>query len=177
VLGGTRFVGRAVVADALARGWDVTAVHRGVTGALPSEVATLGVDRSDPAALEAALGDGRWDGVVDTWSGAPAVATAGAALLAGRAERYAFASSISLYRWGSTGTSARRSWTATPRRGTTSTTRRSSAAPRTASRRPSPMPCSRARPRPGAARGHRPAALVAPVHGLPEEVERRLLDG
>jgi len=100
VLGGTRFVGRAVVADALARGWDVTAVHRGVTDALPSEVATLEVDRSDPAALEAALGDGRWDGVVDTWSGAPAVATAGAALLAGRAERYAFVSSISVYRWG-----------------------------------------------------------------------------
>ena len=32
VLGGTRFVGRAVVQDALDRGWDVTALHRGVTG-------------------------------------------------------------------------------------------------------------------------------------------------
>ncbi len=32
VLGGTRFVGRAVIEEALVRGWDVTAVNRGITG-------------------------------------------------------------------------------------------------------------------------------------------------
>ena len=33
VLGGTRFVGRAVVQDALARGWDVTALNRALDAA------------------------------------------------------------------------------------------------------------------------------------------------
>ncbi|WP_299034719.1 NAD-dependent epimerase/dehydratase family protein [uncultured Pseudokineococcus sp.] len=100
VLGGTRFVGRAVVADALARGWDVTALHRGVTGQLPPEVTVLHADRTDGAALEAALAGARWDGVVDTWSGAPRVATDAARLLAGRVERCAYVSSGSVYRWG-----------------------------------------------------------------------------
>jgi 2'-hydroxyisoflavone reductase len=47
VLGGTRFVGRTVVQEALARGWSVTALHRGVTGALPPEVTTRHADRTD----------------------------------------------------------------------------------------------------------------------------------
>ena len=33
VLGGSAFVGRAIVDDALARGWDVTTFNRGVTAA------------------------------------------------------------------------------------------------------------------------------------------------
>lgn len=33
--------------QALARGWSVTALHRGVTGTLPPEVATLHADRTD----------------------------------------------------------------------------------------------------------------------------------
>ncbi len=49
VLGGTRFVGRAVVEEALARGWEVDAVHRGVTGALPDGARALHADRTDPA--------------------------------------------------------------------------------------------------------------------------------
>ncbi|WP_345712155.1 NAD-dependent epimerase/dehydratase family protein, partial [Kineococcus glutinatus] len=56
VLGGTRFVGRAVVAAALERGWDVTALHRGTTGALPARVRALHADRTDRAALAAAVG-------------------------------------------------------------------------------------------------------------------------
>jgi len=101
VLGGTRFVGRAVVSDALARGWHVTAVHRGVTGALPAEVTALRADRSSPGALAEALGDGSWDLVVDTWAGAPAVAADAARLLTGRVERYGYVSSMSVYTWGS----------------------------------------------------------------------------
>ena len=101
VLGGTRFVGRAVVQDALARGWEVTALHRGLAGTVPDGVRTLTADRTDLNALAAALGDERWDAVVDTWDGAPAVATAAADLLRGRVDAYGYVSSGSVYAWGS----------------------------------------------------------------------------
>ena len=101
VLGGTRFVGRAVVDDALTRGWEVSAVHRGQTGTLPAGVRTLQADRTSPAALSAALGDATWDAVVDTWAGAPAVAGLAAKLLHGRATRFGYVSSLSVYVWGS----------------------------------------------------------------------------
>jgi len=100
VLGGTRFVGRAVVADALARGWEVTALNRGVSGALPAGTRALQADRTSPAALEAALGDATWDVVVDTWAGAPAVARHCAQLLRGRTSRFGYISSLSVYVWG-----------------------------------------------------------------------------
>lgn len=100
VLGGTRFVGRAAVAEALDRGWQVTAIHRGQTGRLPDGVEARFADRSDPAALAAALGDDSWDAVVDTWSGAPRVATLAASLLQGRARHYGYISTTSVYVWG-----------------------------------------------------------------------------
>jgi 2'-hydroxyisoflavone reductase len=100
VLGGTRFVGRAVVQEALARGWEVTALHRGVTSALPPEVRALHADRTDIDALASALGGGTWEAVVDTWSGAPVVATAAARLLRDRVRRYGYVSSASVYVWG-----------------------------------------------------------------------------
>jgi nucleoside-diphosphate-sugar epimerase len=101
VLGGTRFVGRALVDDALQRGWQVTAVHRGRTGQLPDRVDARYADRTDATALAAAVGDDRWDAVVDTWSGAPAVATQAARLLVDRAQRYGYVSSTSVYVGGS----------------------------------------------------------------------------
>ncbi|HEV7192537.1 MAG TPA: NAD-dependent epimerase/dehydratase family protein [Jatrophihabitantaceae bacterium] len=100
VLGGTRFVGRAVVADALARGWDVTALHRGITGAPADGANQLLADRCDPLALAEALGGASWDAVVDTWSGAPAAARTAAQLLRGHARKYGYVSSCSVYEWG-----------------------------------------------------------------------------
>lgn len=100
VLGGTRFVGRAVVDDALARGWEVSAVHRGLTGTLPAGVRPLPADRTAEGALAAALGDGTWDAVVDTWADAPAVARLAARLLRGRVRRFGYVSSLSVYVWG-----------------------------------------------------------------------------
>lgn len=100
VLGGTRFVGRAIVQDALARGWDVTTVHRGLTGAPPPGAISLVTDRAVPGGLGRALGDDAWDLVVDTWDGAPRVATEAARVLRGRATRYGYVSSISVYVWG-----------------------------------------------------------------------------
>jgi len=101
VLGGTRFVGRAVIQEALVLGWDVTAVHRGVTGAVPDAVAGLRADRTVPGELAGALGEQSWDVAVDTWDGSPRVATEAARLLAGRVESYGYVSSGSVYVWGS----------------------------------------------------------------------------
>lgn len=97
VLGGTRFVGRAVVEAAVARGWQVTGLHRGVTGTLPDGAEPLLADRTDPAALAAALGDRSWDAVLDTWAAAPAVARTAAEALSGRVARAAYVSSRSVY--------------------------------------------------------------------------------
>ncbi len=97
VLGGTQFVGRAVVLDALSRGWQVTALHRGLTGTLPPEVEHLTADRTDPVSLAAALDGRSFDLAVDTWSSAPRVVQVAARLLVGRVRRLAYVSSLSVY--------------------------------------------------------------------------------
>lgn len=99
VLGGTHFVGRAVVAEALARGDEVTAVTRGVSGNPGAAAEAIRADRTAGGALAAALGDRSWDAVIDTWSGAPRVVADSARLLAGRAGHYGYVSSRSVYRW------------------------------------------------------------------------------
>lgn len=96
VLGGTRFVGRAVVADALSRGWSVTALHRGVTGTLPDGVRTVVADRTSYDDTARALDGLEPDLVVDTWSGAPVVVQHAVRALAGRG-RYGYVSSVSVY--------------------------------------------------------------------------------
>jgi nucleoside-diphosphate-sugar epimerase len=96
VLGGSSFVGRAVVEEGVARGWAVTTVNRG-RGAWshPAARRILG-DRDDPTTL-APLGAEDWDVVVDTWSGAPRAVRDSAAVLASRAGHYAYVSSGSVY--------------------------------------------------------------------------------
>ncbi|MGZ3115141.1 SDR family oxidoreductase [Streptomyces sp. H62] len=95
VLGGTEFVGRAVVEAALGRGWEVTVFHRG-RHAPPPGVRSLHGDRTAPDGLTA-LADGTWDAVVDTWSAAPRAVRDAARLLRGRASRYVYVSSCSVY--------------------------------------------------------------------------------
>ncbi|MEU4233866.1 NAD-dependent epimerase/dehydratase family protein [Nonomuraea sp. NPDC026600] len=95
VLGGTEFVGRAFVDEALASGWDVTVFNRG-KHAPPPTVTALRGDRAEAGGL-AALGTGEWDVVVDTWSWAPSAVRDAAALLAGRAGHYVYVSSRSVY--------------------------------------------------------------------------------
>src|SRR5215217_4307593 len=84
VLGGSAFAGRAVVEDALKRGWAVTTFNRGRSPAAHRDVARLVGDRLRQDDLRQ-LGKGTWDYVVDAWSGAPRAAAASAALLADRA--------------------------------------------------------------------------------------------
>jgi nucleoside-diphosphate-sugar epimerase len=95
MLGGTGFVGRAVVEEGVRRGWEVTLFHRGLRGAPPEGVArsVVGEREGDLAGL----GRGEWDAVVDTWSGAPGVVGRAAGVLAGRVGRYAYVSSRSVY--------------------------------------------------------------------------------
>ncbi|WP_438486633.1 NAD-dependent epimerase/dehydratase family protein [Streptomyces sp. S186] len=95
MLGGTEFVGRALAEAALARGWDVTVFHRG-RHAAPEGVAVRHGDRLAEGGL-AALEDGEWDAVVDTWSAAPVAVRDTARLLAGRVGSYAYISSGSVY--------------------------------------------------------------------------------
>lgn len=64
VLGGTRFLSRAVAAAAVARGHEVTCVARGESGPVPGGATLLVADRDAPAALEPLRGQ-RFDAVVD----------------------------------------------------------------------------------------------------------------
>ncbi|RBY74692.1 epimerase [Blastococcus sp. TF02-09] len=97
VLGGTHFLGRHVVAAALARGHDVATFTRGVSGAPPEGVRALHGDRDDPDALPRALADWAPELVVDTSCQTRAAARNAAAALAG-VSGYAFVSSLNAYR-------------------------------------------------------------------------------
>ncbi|MBI1351943.1 MAG: NAD-dependent epimerase/dehydratase family protein [Actinomycetales bacterium] len=100
ILGGTRHVGRAAVEHALALGWEVTAVNRGIGRSLPDGVTFARADRTVPGDLERALAEaGAFDLVVDTWSRAPRIVQDSTRLLADRTPCYAYVSSISVYTW------------------------------------------------------------------------------
>jgi 2'-hydroxyisoflavone reductase len=101
VLGGTKFLGRAIVEAALARGHELTLFNRGQTNAeLFPEVEHLTGDRDgDLTALEG----GRWDAAVDTSGYFPRIVRESAELLARRADHYTFISSVSVYADMSTG--------------------------------------------------------------------------
>ncbi|HEU4807645.1 MAG TPA: NAD-dependent epimerase/dehydratase family protein, partial [Homoserinimonas sp.] len=95
ILGGTEFVGRAFVDEALAADWEVTTLNRGSNPA-PDGVTALHGDRNQVDGL-AALADGEWDVVVDTWSWAPIAVRRSATLLRDRTEHYVYVSSRSVY--------------------------------------------------------------------------------
>lgn len=98
MLGGTVFVGPAVVKAALARGHCVTLFNRGRSnpGLFP-RLETLRGDRLSGAEGLAALRGRRFDAVVDTWADASAPVDQAARLLAGQAAHYLYMSSISVY--------------------------------------------------------------------------------
>jgi 2'-hydroxyisoflavone reductase len=96
VLGGTDFVGPAVVAAARARGDDVTIFHRGQTGSAPHGVRVILGDRTNASDLDA-LATESWDMVVDAWSRAPRVVLSAARALEPHAAPYVYISTISVY--------------------------------------------------------------------------------
>ena len=97
ILGGTRFVGRHVAAQLLDRGAQVTLLHRGVTGEGIAGAASVVGDRSAPDGL-AALGDQRFDAVVDMSAYFSEWTRAAAETLRGRVSHYVFISSGAVYR-------------------------------------------------------------------------------
>ena len=95
VLGGTKFLGRAAVEAALARGHEVTLFNRGETNPeLFPEAETLRGDREhDLSSLK-----GRsWDAVIDPSGYVPHVVRASAEALADSVGHYLFISSVSVY--------------------------------------------------------------------------------
>jgi nucleoside-diphosphate-sugar epimerase len=95
LLGGPKFLGRAVIDAALARGHELTQFNRGITGTdLYPEVERIVGDRD--GGLDGLRGR-PWDAVVDTSGYVPRVVGAGARVLADAVGHYVFVSSIAVY--------------------------------------------------------------------------------
>lgn len=99
VMGGTVFVGPAVVKAALARGHKVTIFNRGQSNpALFPSVERLKGDRTVIGGVGLnALKGRQFDCVVDTWADAPKAVEESARLLKDQVKRYLYVSSISVY--------------------------------------------------------------------------------
>ncbi|MFF4651529.1 NAD-dependent epimerase/dehydratase family protein [Streptomyces sp. NPDC001380] len=97
VIGGTEFLGRAFVAQALERGDRVTTFNRGLSGPDAPGVETVRGDREVAGDLRALVEGRRWDAVVDTRGGVPKVVGETARILSGHADTYLFVSSCHAY--------------------------------------------------------------------------------
>jgi nucleoside-diphosphate-sugar epimerase len=95
VLGGTAWLGRAVVTAAAAGGHETTALARGVSGPGPAGVEMVRADRTRPGAYDAVRGR-TWDGVIDL-SRQPGQVRSAVAALGARAGHWVFVSSCSVY--------------------------------------------------------------------------------
>ncbi len=95
MLGGTAFLGPAIVDNALARGHEVTLFNRGRTNThLYPDLEKLVGDRLES---HEAIEGRKWDVVIDTSGYFPGVVEAAAAALAGNIGQYIFISSVSVY--------------------------------------------------------------------------------
>ncbi len=95
IIGGTRFLGRALVDEARAAGHTLTLFNRGRSNpALYPDVEQLHGDRDGGLA---ALAGRRWDAVIDTCGYVPRVVRAAADFLAAAVDHYTFISTMSVY--------------------------------------------------------------------------------
>ena len=94
-IGGTRFVGRAMVETANTRGHTCSLFHRGVSGAdlFPESEHILGDREQDLSALSGRT----WDAVVDVSGYKPSVVRESAKALKGSVGRYVFISTLSVF--------------------------------------------------------------------------------
>jgi 2'-hydroxyisoflavone reductase len=100
VLGGTFFLGPAIVQSALDRGHEVTLFNRGRTnpGLFPGLERIRGDRDPERPDLGGLAGERRWDAVIDVWPSNPHTVARTAALLKDRTDRYLFISTIVAYR-------------------------------------------------------------------------------
>jgi 2'-hydroxyisoflavone reductase len=95
VLGGTRFLGRAVVEAALADEARVTLFNRGLTA--PNLFPDAIHLRGDRLADVSALSKGAWDIVIDVAAYEPRAVELAVEALGDRVDRYVFVSTVSVY--------------------------------------------------------------------------------
>jgi 2'-hydroxyisoflavone reductase len=94
ILGGTKFLGRHLVAAALARHHEVTLFNRGQLSPALTGVETIHGNRNTDLTK---LQGRRWDAVIDTCGYLPRIVRASAEALSGAIDRYVFISSLSVY--------------------------------------------------------------------------------
>jgi 2'-hydroxyisoflavone reductase len=97
VLGGTAFVGRTVVTEALAAGWEVTTFNRGISGEDVDGVRSVRGDRMNADDVRRLAAWGGWDLVVDTSGYVPRNVLAVVTALEPVANRFLFMSTVSVY--------------------------------------------------------------------------------
>lgn len=98
VIGGTRFVGRAIVQRLLAEGHGVTLFNRGLTpDPFGTRVRRVLGERSDPEAWRQALGRRRYDAVVDVIATREEHTRQAVTMLAGRTDHFVHISTASVY--------------------------------------------------------------------------------
>lgn len=95
ILGGTRFLGKALVEEGLNRGHEITLFNRGNNKEVFSEVEQLIGDRDGDVSQ---LKNRKWDVVMDTCGFAPHQMKKVAAVLGKTIEHYTYISSISVYK-------------------------------------------------------------------------------
>ena len=100
VLGGTNFLGPAVVRAAVIGGHRVTLFNRGITNPelFPFLEKLRGL-RSTTVSEEnwTAVGSRRWDAIIDVWPSDPSLAESAAKRLRGQTDHYLYVSSIAAY--------------------------------------------------------------------------------
>ncbi|MEV0480327.1 NAD-dependent epimerase/dehydratase family protein [Streptomyces sp. NPDC050508] len=99
VLGGTWFLGKSIVEEALCRGWDVTAFNRGRSGQDVPGVHSFRGDRTDVPDLNRLTHQGPWDAVIDTSSSElpPRDVRLAAQALRDTTSRWVHVSTVSVY--------------------------------------------------------------------------------
>ncbi|MFE5923179.1 NAD-dependent epimerase/dehydratase family protein [Streptomyces sp. NPDC056468] len=99
VIGGTWFPGKAIVENALSRGWGVTTFNRGRSGPDVPGVEPVHGDRTDLEDLQRLARQGPWDAVIDTSSSdfPPRDVLLAATALRDVARRWVHISTVSVY--------------------------------------------------------------------------------
>jgi nucleoside-diphosphate-sugar epimerase len=98
ILGGTRFVGYAILSAALQQGWDVTSFSRGLSGSPPPGARVIRGDRVNKHDLDQLAAAGPWDAVIDTSGFVPRDVLLTCEHLRSVTTHYLFVSTVSVYR-------------------------------------------------------------------------------